>query len=781
MNFLLPRQYAIIALTILSLALGGTTALWAQAIMAILAGMLILLAPPHQSLGKAPNILFLLLLALALTAFLPAAWTTLPSWRQHMVEDLHVPLPSTRTPQPWLTLQACSLLFIGMVWAYYVLSQKWNSAQRLTALRLLVPGVAILAIITLVTYALGVRVPGWNQEQNRGWFPNRNQTADVLALCGIVNYALIFDRLRKSRSSGYFWMATLVPITVALVISYSRAGILLFFVGIGLWHLWPSRHRKLNRSTIKWTSLSMALGFMLLAFFLLFGGETLERFQNHSAPQPLAQQKSDYRIFIQKDAFNFSLQAPWLGIGLGNFEALFPIARHASVDQNRAIHPESDWLWAACELGWPATLLVLIGAGWWIQRCFPFEAKSGESLRRAMVVAVVIFLLHGFADVSGHRVGSLWFALLLASMAMSPSPVSIPVLGGGVLLFRSMAVVFFVIAGWWLASLNGLHVPPTTADLSCLEDRIKTAVKTKQIEPIEGLSNAALRIAPVNWIFYFQRAYTEAFQRGHLSQAITDFQVARTLEPHWSKLCLDEGAVWLSVNQPDLCMDAWREAIQRDPSNEADLYNRMIGVSLANPLVFEYLKDFALEHRNCLPVFLAYASPDDAKKAITELLATDPRLESLTPEQRNSLFQLWWAKGDRASLILQLTSHKEWLSSGWPYLSLSYAQQKDFQQAWETVARFSQAPVTIPALATDRPVADLERDFYSHPDNIANGIMLVLAEIKAGQTDNALAALRTMEKLPTHPKYVFYLEARMWAEKQQWELAWEAWSNFNNP
>ena len=777
---LLPRHYAIVILTLLSLALGGTTALWAQAVVALLAGIIILLAPPHQSLGKAPNILFLLLLALALSAFLPADWTTLPSWRQYLTEELHVPLPSTRTPQPWLTLQACNSLFIGMVWAYYVLSQNWNGAQRLAALRLLILGVAILAIVTIVTYALGIRVPGWNQEQNRGWFPNRNQTADVLALCGIVNYALIFDRLRKSRASGYLWMATLVPITVALVISYSRAGILLFFVGIGLWHLWPSRRRRLNRNTIKWTALSMALGFILLTFFLLFGGETLGRFQNHSGPQTPAPQQIDYRVFIQKDAFHFSLQAPMLGIGLGNFEALFPMARDASADQNRAIHPESDWLWAACELGWPASLLFLTGIGWWLQRCFPFEAKSGESLRRALIIAVAVFLLHSFVDVSGHRVGSLWVALLLAGMAMNSPPVSIPVLRWGTLLFRSLAVVVFVIAGWWFASLAGSSVPPTTADLGRLEDRIKTAVKTRQIEPIEGLSTEALRIAPINWIFYFQRAYAEAFRRGHLPQAIADFQVARTLEPHWAKLCLDEGAIWLSVNQPDLCMDAWREAMRRNPSDEPDLYKRMIEPSLDNPLVFDYLKEFALEHRKCLPTFLAYASPGDAKKAITQLLATDPGLESLTPDQRNSLFRLWWAKGDQVSLISQLASHEEWRSTGWPYLALSYAQQKDFQKAWETVARFSQPPGTIPVLATDRPVADLERDFYSHPDNVAGGIMLTLAEIKTGQTDNALATLRTLEKLPACPKYVSYLEARMWAEKQQWELAWEAWSRFHN-
>ena len=52
-------------------------------------------------------------------------------------------------------------------------------------------------------------------------------------------------------------------------------------------------------------------------------------------------------------------QAPILGNGLGNFEYLFPIFREKSARKNFALHPESDWLWAASELGWPSTILIL--------------------------------------------------------------------------------------------------------------------------------------------------------------------------------------------------------------------------------------------------------------------------------------------------------------------------------------------------------------------------------------------------------------------------------------
>ena len=63
----------------------------------------------------------------------------------------------------------------------------------------------------------------------------------------MINYALIFDRLRKKKKSLYLWLATLVALDAALIVSYSRAGILMFFAGIVLWHLWPAAGKGARR------------------------------------------------------------------------------------------------------------------------------------------------------------------------------------------------------------------------------------------------------------------------------------------------------------------------------------------------------------------------------------------------------------------------------------------------------------------------------------------------------------------------------------------------------
>jgi hypothetical protein len=767
-----PVQVGIVAITLLAVTLGGSAELWSQATLALLAGILIFVAPPSRSLGPL-NFIFPALFLLALAAFLPAAWFSVPPWRQQLA-DLPVVLPTTRTPQPWLTAQACALMLVGLVWIYRVLSCGWKSETRLQTARLLVLGIALLSAAAVAAYYLGFRVPGWTEVENRGWFPSRNQTADVLAVCGVVNYALVFDDLRKGRSSAALWILTLVLIAAGLVVSYSRSGIVMFFGGIVLWHLWPVQRHKVVSSSAKWTTLSLALALLLLTGFFLFGGDTLGRFE----ARPLSQSVNDagFRIAIQKDAIHFSGEAPWLGVGLGNFEPLFASTQRESANGKRAIHPESDWLWAACELGWFAPLLFLAGIAWWLRRCLPFKHQTGESLRRAATVGALLFLLHGLVDVSGHRLASLGVGILLAGLALPRPRTSLPWRAGAI-VFRMLAVLLMLIGGWWLASVEALPVPPTTADLARDQERIQAAVDRDDLATAKDLAGQALAIAPVNWHFYFQRAYAEAFLPGQMHLAGPDFLVARRLESQWSEPCFDEGRAWLAANEPDLCIDAWTEALRRaQPDERSDLLTRMMVLSSANEMVQDDLRQAVAGRTDEQLVFLSYASPAETKKIIADMLAQDPGLDALDSPARASLFGSWWDHGDRADLIAGLQAHAHWLDAGWPYLADAFAAQKDFERAWETISRYFPPPL-MPTLGSDLSADQLEQSFYQ-TNNLTDGILLCLAQKNQGHTDDALATLRAVERIKGCPRYVFYLEAELWAARQQWEFAWNAWTRF---
>src|SRR5258708_24250439 len=109
--------------------------------------------------------------------------------------------------------------------------------------------------------------------------------------------------------------------------------------------------------------------------------------------------------------------SPWCGVGLGNFRALFPLYRSASINQQSVWHPESDWLWLAAESGWLAVGLALGLAVAVLRGAFPLTQGSRRHLRAAALAAGIAALLHSTFDVPGHRLGSALLALFVIVLA----------------------------------------------------------------------------------------------------------------------------------------------------------------------------------------------------------------------------------------------------------------------------------------------------------------------------------------------------------------------------
>jgi len=756
----------IVGTTLLAVAFGGATALWSQAVIALLAAVTILLFPPRRMPGAMPSILLGLFMSLALAAFLPADWCPVPDWRRHLTNDLHVPLGLFRTPQPWLTLQWCALLFLGLVWTAYLLSQEWSNAEKSQVLHLLVAGVIFLAAVAIVAYLTGHRIPGWNQEQNRGWFPNRNQSANVLAIIGVVNYAIALRCLQRKQGTLVFWTLGLAVICIALVICYSRAGILLFFLGLGTWHFIALfRPQKLNNFAVGGTVL-----LVLLSLFFLFGGTTLERFLKVS--EASGSSRDDFRVLVQEDAALVSLHSPILGVGLGNFEPVFTAMRQVSADQNRTLHPESDWLWMAVEMGWLAPLLVLIGLRWWLGECLPLELKQGESLRRAALVASMMFLLHGFVDVAGHRLGSVFVGLLLMSTALAPKLRNAASFSS-VSLFRIFAAVLGLIGTWWMASVCANEGPPTTATLAGLQARIDEEASKGRLASMCETVNAALALQPLNWTYYFRRGSAEAFRNGGTEAAENDFAVAQFLEPHSIDLCLFIGTVWLDANEPGRCLDAWHEALQRAGSRGNLIYKTALTLSQNNPEVHRGLEQLVTTNTDYLILFLDFGTPDEEKDVLDSLLIRDPNLQTLNSEQQRKLFTAWYARGNQEDLANLLLIHAQLQITGWKYLARNFGQKKEFEMASMIALRHLPPPTLQPA-APDPATTPAANHFNNHPDDVIEGIRLCQSQIQANDLDEALLTIEKLERLKDCPRYIFYLKAKLYVKKQMWEQAWNA-------
>lgn len=748
-------------------ALGGATALWAQAALVGGTAVFFLCAPPHESLGRVWNAIFLALAALALTSFLPSAWFSTQAWRRELVENYGVALPATLSPQPWLSAEAAGLFLAGLGWAYWLFARRPAAADPRPAVQFFAAGVAGLAAVALLAFLAGRQVPFWpatlNARADFGFFPNRNQTANVLALGGVMLAAVAFESLRRGRMSAALWLAALVTVGAALVVNYSRAGILLFFGGTAAWALAAVFMARSRQSA----ALCVAALALLLAVFFLFGGETLGRFQ----PSAGATQESwtGLRPALQRDAFALAGHAPWTGQGLGNFEPLFALAREKSVTQGRAVHPESDWLWAAAELGWPAAALLLAGFCGGLKRCLPLD----DQLRAAAAVGSVAFALHGLVDVSGHRAGAMWPALFLFSVAMHPQRPVVPRawvapvfrLGGGLLV---------ALAVWWFASDRWAWGPPTTRTLARLDERLQTAKAGDDYPAMIAAATAALRLAPVRWDFYFHRACAEAASHSTTARAAQDFAIARYLEPRWAEPCVGEGRLWLELGEPGRAFAAWREALRRDPESAPARYGQMLAAARGSFSLRAALAGLGATNRELLLVLLRDADRVESALEISALLTENPGLEGFTPAQRQALFDAWFQHGDRSQLTLALLDHPAWQADGWSWLARNYADAKNYEAAWAVVRQFAPPPA-LPQPTAAAPRNELERKFFYHPEDFQNGLALFLAQKESGETDAALTTVAALRKIKDHPAYVPWLEADLQAARGEWEKAWLAW------
>ena len=753
---------------------GVATQLWGQALLLLGLGVLLIVAPPRRAPGRAWSVISLVLLAIALTAFLPARWFPVPAWRATLTGDFRVALPGTFSPQPWVSAHAVCLLFAALVLTLYLSTRTWGQHTRRQAVRWYVGGVTLLAVLALVSLAKGWRPPFWpdvlNSGNRFGIFPNRNQTADVFALAGIMALAMAFDGFKRNQKSAWFWVAAVLILGAAITETTSRAGVLIFFGGAAVWTVLSfalSGSRKAG-------SLTLAGLALLVTGFLVFGGGSFRRVQ------ALAQDTApEYRTVIQRDAVHLAATAPWLGQSVGNFAPVFAMSRAASADQNRAIHPESDWLWLAVEMGWPAVALIGIGIALWLRKCLPLSDGSDRSLRSAAMVCGVFFALHSFGDVSAHRPGSAWPALFLAGLAVHP-PRALARSRWTAPVFRTLGVLLALIAGWWFASIfseRAGRAAPTPATVALLTERTKRQNVEKDYSAARTSANEALRITPLDADLYYQRARARLGRPIGTWDAAWDFGIARFLEPHWTQLCLEEGKTWADAGQQKLALDSWVEAFRRAGKHGAERYRQMLEWTQGRPAMHAMLARLSRNSPDFLLVFLAQASALDCELLIGELLEADPTLKQLSADQRKRLFAIWNWRGNRRLLFEKLRANPEWQKEGWRSLAVLYAEAKDYKAACE-IARDSLPRPSMPKLPETRPLPELERMFRTRQDDINIGLQLRNSQLSVGKTKEALETLRTLQAMPNHPAYLDYLEADQLEESEDWAHAWRAWVRF---
>ena len=778
--------------------LGGATERGGQGLMLLALGTALVAAPPRASLGRGLHLVLGALVALALLAFLPAGWFHAPAWRGALTGDFGVLLPGTVTPQPWLTAESLVLLLAGLAWFYWTAAVRWSDDERRHAGTLFAGGTVALAVLCVGLYRAGVVPAGWHSPRGFGPFPNRNQTADFFAVCALPVLACARAAWRADyKPAALGWLLGWLAVSAAVFHCFSRAGILLLFATTGFYLVVETLHRTRHQPAggfVRWRRLAMVGSLVLVvgSALLLFGGDTLARFQSGGHGAAEGNHLSDtLRQSIYLDTIRLVNASPWCGNGLNTFAQIFPAYRRLAVQNTLGvIHPESDWLWAAAELGWPGVAVLLAGVGLIVRRLRLPRHGHDRPLRVAAALGLVGFLAHSFVDVSAHRVGSVFAALFLLSLALPGRGAadgeertgnSLPPTGGLILACRGLGAVFLGVGLLWLLASPGWVVVPGEQGVARRKVEASQLGTEREYPAATEALTRALTWAPLDWQAYYQRASVGVYAHRPPDDALLDFRRARFLEPVNPLLPLREARVWAVNGQSAPAISALLEACRREPAAAGRMIGSIYPLAAGDPAFVAQLGAAARRDPNLAVALLDTMGAAESADFVEEVRRADPDLRRLSSAQKTRFFRGWALRGDPRSLAEAMTAHPGWQPLGWRWWAEARARDGTpdaLPGACEIAIRFAPEPEVPAAEPGPRPLADLRRAADRDGYEPESALPLSRAQTAAGDTVGALATLQKAAARPDSPPYFHFLAARTAGAAGQWTVAWTAWQGY---
>ena len=704
------------------------------------------------------------------------------------------------TPQPFLSLESMVLFLAGLLWLHWLLANPVGERTRLLGMRVFGIGIGALGVIALLC-----KIQKWPflglDETEYGFFPNRNHMSNWLAMGGMAaaGSALADARRRRWVGSALSLLA-IAGIMLCLAANTSRGGLSIFFLGLLAWSLalsWKGPDRRVG--------LAMLALVILGATTLLFlGGKSLERFKSpektpavraaiddrpsspSTSSSPTSEEPSlDFRFQIFLDTWNLIRATPVFGTGPGNFSYLFPPFRERTLGvQSRALHPESDVLWFGAEFGLPALLLGIFGTVALFRQAAPGHNREGWVTRSAAAAAVFAFLLHGLADVPGHRLGTLWLALALAGFAFgrkkdagTPPPLWLST------TLRTLSLAVAVAGLLWLGGLAMQKPWPVSVGAERAQAEIVQGWRALEVEKSLALSEAALTWMPLEENLHFLRGKNLLFFENSEAEAEEEFRRQQFLEPFRLSVLLDQAQAWAEWRPQETAhaMEALQGTLptaEKLPLGSDYIpywIDRMNQICRINPGLRPGVATLLEKNPEWLAHWLDTSQREDFLPTLAAMLATDPEMEKFSDPAKAKILKAWYRWGDRSDLLLQIQNHPSWGSAAWPLYCQMLAKEKRFQEAVALAGKYLEPPI-LPNRETNQEEA--ERRWYRSPRDFSAAFTLAESRREKSDFSGARVVLEKITLRPECPAYFWWLRSNLEAQENRWEPAWQSLQNY---
>ena len=214
-----------------------------------------------------------------------------------------------------------------------------------------------------------------------------------------------------------------VPVA-SVLLSGSRGGFISLLVETLIfgWILW----RRQSRRSAGHMEAMLALGITaaLLLFFWMAPKTIVQRLDQLANVTQTAEVSYGQRKLATIDTLHIFRSHPWIGIGLGSFNSVFPRYRTFPTDLGWA-HAHNDYAEALAETGVAGGILMLLALGLFFKRAFGNLAQRHRSVAGWIQLGATLgccgLLVHSYADFNLHiPANATWFAVC-AALAIAPA------------------------------------------------------------------------------------------------------------------------------------------------------------------------------------------------------------------------------------------------------------------------------------------------------------------------------------------------------------------------
>lgn len=714
-------------------------------------------------------------------SLLPQAWFYTPPWRIGLQEFQGLPPLLQVSLAPRETIYWMMLLAGALLAGLFSLGHPVRSGVKIYIALLGALGCAAYALTAIYAKKTGWEYPFAPKNifapPDFGFFPNRNHTAVLLVTGAILALGILRTAWTEKRPVAFVMGAGVIGVcSFALLFESTSRGGVVFLVAGTL--IWLAMLGKGHRSTALVISV-LTVGFLVAGIFFstesLARDRVLEFFGVPSTASESLEKKpgeafSDFRSKIFRDAVKIVRDHPITGTGLGTFSYVAPFYVNASIDEAIPIHPESDWLMAACESG---LLFLLCAFGLLvvlIRDILDFRRSATWPLRWGIISAALAAILHGIVDVPIHRVELGWWVLVLGGLAFgNPAATGTErnkswwtqrlVFGAGGA--GCLALGLLLVRSQWFGEVP---FPPYRAAIAV--NQMRQLAEKGLSQEAANLARSEIPLSPMSAGLYRELGYREIKNGGNPIVADAVFAAERALNPVSSRLAFDQGLLWIG-DDPKRSAILWVESMKRHLriqkggaySNPEELYGRMLGYARKHPEMLPILEECSRMSPGLWLVWMGSAPPDRLEHAA----ANKEFLAGLDASSRQKFLLAWWNRGNKDTLEKFLAENPDWEEAAWGLRLRQMVAKNEFQRAVEAAQKRYGIDLRLPTLTPGQLAQK------SPPPGLAEAVAYYTAQ------GNHVSARRLIaESLQSKDAEGYRLQCALAIQVGDWPAAWKA-------